>query len=229
MNIGVFGDSYCDRNLTKNKPSWFELLRNHGHKVTSYGAGGSSTLYSAKLIEKHAAQYDFVIWCATNPMRLSIQIDESPHNLHFTASNSHDQKHFTLDSSKVKCNLASNYYHQLLEIDDDGLVCRSLINYQLQKRDNLMIIPCFYDPLATDFNLYNVCEQEAQYYFPSTSIPEVYLTFNDIRRCHLSIDNNQILSDLVAANLSSGVFQTEYSHFNYSPSEELSFYFSKVK
>ena len=53
MKIGVFGDSFADAKLTD---CWFNLLASdHGHTVKSFGLGGTSIMYSAKLVDIYAS------------------------------------------------------------------------------------------------------------------------------------------------------------------------------
>ena len=80
MNIGVFGDSYAEKNTSPT--IWYHLLHNeHGHNVESFGAGGSSINFSARLIDQMAKNYDLVIWCLTTPGRFSFQVDGRPHHV----------------------------------------------------------------------------------------------------------------------------------------------------
>jgi hypothetical protein len=230
MKIGIFGDSYCERLPDPNKPSWFELLQTQfGHSVKCFGEGGSSILFSAKLIEKHYSEFDFIIWAVTNPPRISIEIDEPPYNLHFTNSSHHDPIKFRNLESKYKVKAANDYYNYLLVPDDFHLTAKSLVEYQKNNHDNLMLIPCFFDPLQTEFNLYNLCEWEAKYYFPNIlgGMPEIYKKYGDLRRCHLTMKNNFILAELVSLNLKPGIFQTDYSNFVLPEEEDFDFYWKK--
>jgi len=227
MKVGIFGDSYCDKNSIIDQPSWFEILESYGHKVKSYGEGGSSVLYSASLLDKHAEEFDFLIWGVTNPPRLSITIDHDPYVLHFTSTDSYNAEEFDNIETRTKVNAACNYYKHLLDVNEQNLVASALINYMMSKYPNLMIIPCFYDPLKLDFNLFDLCSKEINYYFPNMDHSEFYQTYTDMRRCHLSKENNKILADLVAKNLQPGIFQTNYKNFVMCPGADKTCYFKK--
>jgi len=76
-----------------------------------------------------------------------------------------------------------------------------------------MIIPCFADPLATEFNLYNLCEIELQHFFPGKKVWEVYQDYEEMRAGHLTDENHYILASLINKNLIPGIFQTQYTNF----------------
>lgn len=227
MNIAIFGDSYAEKNRMSNQLSWFELLEEHGHQVTSFGEGGSSVVYSASLIEQHSDKFDFLIWAVTNPPRLSIQIDEKPNVLHFTQGNSHSNNKFKSVETKNKINAVEQYFKYLLDFQDQELIASALVNYMMTKHSNLMIIPCFHDPLRLDFNLFVLCEKEINYYFPNWDLVEFFETYRDMRRCHLSLENNKILADLIAKQLKPGIFQASYDDFVMNPSADSAMYFLK--
>lgn len=225
MKIAVFGDSYSEKVSIPTQPSWFELLEEHGHQVTSFGSGGSSVLYSAMLLNKHAENFDFLIWAVTNPTRISVVIDESPYTLHFTDIGIHNPHHFKKETAD-KINAADDYFKHLMEFDEQDLIATALVQFMQSKYKNLMIIPCFLDPLRTDFNLFDLCAKEIDYYFPNVDYQEFFQNYTDLRRCHFSIENNRILSNIIAENLYPGVFQTSYDNF-VNPSADKEFYFSK--
>ena len=228
MKIGVFGDSFCAGTVVDYLgPSWVDMLENYGHNITNFGAGGSSMLFSAQLIESRAKDFDFIIWAATFPPRISIKIDEPPYHLHFSAPKFNFQDgnyNLTLPESRLKAKAASDYYTYLMDFDEYCLIGRSLVNYFLNTYDNLLIIPCFHDPIGKNFNLYELCERESKQYFPDTELHIVYKDYVDLRNCHLTLNNNKILADLIANNLKHGIFQTEYSNFT-TPSESKETYF----
>jgi hypothetical protein len=227
MRIGIFGDSYCDKNVNFIQPSWFELLKYYGHEIVSFGEGGSSILFSAMLLDKHANEFDFLIWGVTNPPRLSITINEPPYTLHFTQGNTYIPSEFKKHETVSKVVAVSEYFNHLLEFNEQDLIGLALVNHTMSKHKNLMVIPCFSDPLRLDFNLFDLCSKEIDYYFPNISYEEFFQTYSDLRRCHLSLENNKILADIVANNLKPGVFQTNYDNFVMNPNADKTFYFKK--
>ena len=59
MKIGVFGDSFADKNAEK---IWWQFLQNYGHEVTCFGESGSSIVWSAKQIINAKNDFNFIIW-----------------------------------------------------------------------------------------------------------------------------------------------------------------------
>lgn len=225
MDIGVFGDSFCEKTPLAGYPSWFELLESHGHTVTSYGSRGSSILYSARLLYDNYYKHHFLIWCVTNSPRISIPVKEPPGHLHFPTPLDYPDKRFGAET-RHKIDLANDWFKYLMDLEDCNLIGRALVSHSLREYHNLMVIPCFPEPLTTEFNLYDLCSKEAQAYFPGKDLLAIQETHQDLRRCHLSQENNQKLADIVAANLEPGVFQTDYANF-VTPTADVSTYFRK--
>lgn len=233
MKIAVFGDSFCAEYETPPlsfdpplPPSWYRTLENYGHTVTTFGASASSILYSAQLLEEHANNFDFIVWAVTNPPRLSIKIDQPPYNLHFTSIESHRDADLKDIESQLKCKAAQDYLKYLSNTHEQNLIGRALVEYFLNKYSNLMVVPCFKDPLDAEFNLYDLCCWESNHYFPYTEFHDVCREYWDMRRCHLTTDNNIILGNLIAKNLSPGLFQTSYDNF-VLPAGDVSIHFLK--
>lgn len=227
MKIGVFGDSYADFNW-KNNIWWRCLEQNHNHSVQSFGVGGSSILFSAKLIEQHASKFDFLIWCLTCPGRITFDISDSMYqHYHYTNRPLYNLNNLSPETIK-KISVYNEYVKYIYNDDDELLTSTSIANYFLTKYKNLMIIPCFRTPLNAEFNLYKVCENEIQYYFPEKTVPQVYSEYQDLRAGHLTNENNKILADLINQNLQPGIFQTAYSNFQ-APSIPISEMLEKRK
>lgn len=232
MKIGIFGDSYCHDydSMGAGNYSWYNVLRSYGHEVTTFGSSGSSLLWSAKKINQHYGKFDFIIWVITNPMRISIDLDESPYNIHLTTP---DEKplwavrQLKLESSKNKLQAVDMWFKYLMDIDEQLLTSKALLHLYKNTYDNLLMVPAFYDsiyPYETDsdmFNLYDLCSKEAKHYGSDVD----FLLAHDGRQCHLTIENNAILASLINDNLKPGLFQTDYNNFNMHPSADKNFYF----
>jgi hypothetical protein len=121
-----------------------------------------------------------------------------------------------------------DYLGHVFDWDQENFIGRSIVSYLQQKYNNIMIVPCFPPPLSVSFNLYNLCEQETNYYFPGKSISDVYLEYQDLRLGHLTVDNQKILANLINQKLVPGIFQTDYSNF-VKPSQPIEKCFSKLK
>lgn len=230
MKIGIFGDSFASIDFADRYSPWWKYLTLHGHTVTTHAKGGTSILYSAKLIQEHAKKYDFIIWCVTNSNRLTVHIDEDPGFLNSTQIVDFVDPHIkgNLESTNIKINLIKDWFKYIQDYNESFLVGTAVVNYILSIYKNLMIIPCFSDPIDNKFNLFEASNKELKYYFSDKATPSTVLKkYEEHRTCHLSVENNRILGNLVADNLVPGIFQTSYDHFITAPAELVSFYFTK--
>lgn len=208
MKIGVFGDSYAEK--TASDDIWFNILKNkYNHQVESFGQGGSSINFSARLIQQLASNYELVIWCVTTPGRFSFNVDNIQHHV-TTAWDRCNKDNIEISTKHRVC---IEYLKYVFDWEEENFVGRSVVSYVTSTCTNVLVIPCFPPPLDSDFNLYTLCEQEAQHYFPKKSIPEIYQQFEDLRPGHITPENQEILAKLINNNLSPGIFQTSYSNF----------------
>jgi hypothetical protein len=208
VNIGVFGDSYAEKK-SSNK-IWYHLLQDkHGHTVQSFGEGGSSINFSARLIDQLATNYDLTIWCVTTPGRFSFQVDNCQHHV-ITAQDKYYNNNIEIEKKHQAC---VNYLKYVFDWEEENFVGRSVVSYITTKHNNIMLIPCFPPPLDAKFNLYTLCENEARYYFPGKTIPEIYQKYQDLRPGHISFENQEILAQIINDNLHPGMFQTDYNNF----------------
>lgn len=217
MNIAVFGDSYAEK--SSDITAWWQVLKQYGHEVTSFGEAGSSINFSAKLILEKYKDFDFIIWCMTTPGRFSIEIPGCPGIFHTTNVLTHtgvkvsDNSLSGIDNQII--NACQLYLKYVFDPNLENLLGKALANYFLQLIPNLMIIPCFTPPLETNFDLYTLCTRELRQVFHKAETYRVYESWNDIRTCHLTPQNNQILAEIIANNLKLGIFSTDYSNFSF--------------
>ena len=208
MNIGVFGDSFAEKN--SHETIWFRLLQyKHGHSVTSFGESGSSINFSARLIDSLAKNYDLVIWCVTTPGRFSFQVDNRQHHV-TTSQDKYYGNNIEIEKKHQTC---VNYLKYVFDWEEENFIGRGVTSYITTQHNNVMLLPCFPPPLNSEFNLYTLCETEAQYYFPKKTYPEICQVYQDLRPGHISSENQEILAQLVNDNLQPGVFQTDYINF----------------
>jgi len=227
MNIGIFGDSFALDGWTYQTPWWKYLIR-HGHTVNSYANASTSILYSAKLIQEHASKYDFIIWCVTNTNRLTVPIDEDPGILNSIQIIDFVDPHIkgNLENTNIKIKLIKDWFKYIQEPDELFLVGAGVVTYMLSIYKNLMVIPCFIDPVGTKFNLSEVSNNELKHYFSDKETPfTLYKNYDEFRCCHLSIENNKILGNLIGGNLSHGIFQPSYENFVTAPNKPRDFYY----
>jgi hypothetical protein len=124
-----------------------------------------------------------------------------------------DQCNFSDIEIQKKHSVCIDYLKYIFDWETENLVGRSLVSYFQSVHHNIMVIPCFSPPLSAKFNLYNLCEWEANFYFPGKNIPEIYKSYQDLRPGHITQENQKILAQLLNQNLKPGIFQTSYDNF----------------
>lgn len=214
MKIGVFGDSFAETTFRSQKkfPIWWQYLEDeYHHEVDCFGLGGSTVLYSAKLIDEKAKDYDIVIWCISAIDRIGTM----HHNnkiVHFPGR-VQDIKRFPELYQAYQSYLV--YFHNTA---DDIFMCNALVESVTNRHKNIMLVPGFSDPLFSNsetkgFNLYEVSATEAKHFFPNMPLDEIWRTYIDLRPGHITDTNQQILAKCINDNLSPGLFQTDYANF----------------
>ena len=172
-------------------------------------------MFSALLLQQHAQKYDFNIWCITVPGRFSVQIDQENWFHSAIYMNSHGILNVNRQSNNYNIvDACQKYLKYVFDHNAENLVGQALTQNFLSTMSNLMIIPCFGQPLPNSFNLYEHCTKEAQVIYPNNSIPELYAKYQDMRVCHLTNENNRRLADLINQKLQHGIFFAEYDQFD---------------
>lgn len=217
MKIGIFGDGYAALEFTGPGdiiPTWPHDLEKHGHECTIYGRNGTSIWYSVRLLKKHAAEHDFLIWCVTMPGRLTISTKEvaPPDNIVNYRWLENPNTQFK-DARRLQ-EIFRDYYLNLVDIEEDNLLWGSLVHRLMALYPNLMVIPCFPPPLKMPFNLWDLCCYEIR---PCFADQQQWRHWNkyyrDGRANHLLRENHVRLAREIHDNLRPGIFQTTYDKF----------------
>ena len=222
MHIGVFGDSYAEKNCSGT--IWWKSLRDdYLHDVECFGEGGSSILFSARMIMDLAQKFDLVIWCVTALGRFSLPKKDGSY-CHMSPTYITDNSDAEIDWKKKIC---IDYYLHIVENSDDVLINKGLISYICSEKNNIMIIPCFPDPLKQNFNLKDINVMEIQHFLPGWDLPKFYQHYFDRRDGHLTPTNHRILAQEINQNLSPGIFQTSLDKFQ-KPTEKFEILFGTL-
>ena len=219
MKIGIFGDSFVDGSYgDKNSTAWWEYLeKEYGHNVDCFGEGGSSISYSAQLILEHYKNYDFIIWAVSNPPRITVRHRKNfkDVSLHITGRHAIPNiSRFDLELQE-KIKISEEYLVKVYDAHDGNFSSKCIIDYLKNTVPNLMLIPCFIDPWqdTINFNLFDLCQKETNFYFPGVELADLYDQYNDFRKGHLSRSTHKTLSKLIANNLTPGIFRADYTEF----------------
>jgi hypothetical protein len=167
-------------------------------------------LFSAKKVLANHMNYDLVIWVTTQPGRITLEYTNANH--HFQISRSVDA--FSEIEIKKKFEVFQLWYCELMDWHDIKFMDRCLVEHLQIFCDNLLIIPAFYDPMDSFFNLHQVSTNECISMFADKILPDsFYSHYQDTRIGHLSLRSQEILADKVVENLVPGCFQTSYDCF----------------
>lgn len=211
MRIGIFGDSFALQH-SPDTVWWKQLRDSHNHEVISFGEGGSSFMYSTRMLYAHAYKFDFQILCLTSTGRYSVPLDD--HNLTFIHSNKTQVDDPSLSwGANEKLKVLKKYKELIYDPWEENLTNKALCFYLLDQYPNLMIIPCFPAPLNKAFSLFDISTKEMSVYFPNVDPANVFKKYADLRPGHMTPENNKILAELINKNLTPGIFQTDINFF----------------
>lgn len=215
MKIGVFGDSFADRNSVS---IWWKYLESiYGHDITSFGEGGSSLIFSAKKILENHQDYEFVIWCVTSSNRVTVwhRANHKEISVHVTGPGTQDHRDPEIQH---KINVTKQYLLHAWDGIDEEFADRCVIEYVKSQVKNLLIIPCFSGPIfenaeSAGFNLFALHQKETNFYFPNVPIEAVIDQYQENRPGHFTDSTQKKLAELISKSLTPGIFSTNYEDF----------------
>ena len=216
MRIGVFGDSFADRNPYnpespfKEDESWIADMENAGHKITTYGKTGSSTWYSFQQFLAHHEQFDHIVFCYSSLHRIhhlpegleDLSFLTTPDELYALRRNKNLSRQQELEMVRIltghipNISVPFDVWIKQKIFNDVNLMCYSnnikIVNLltfddRKDKSTNISLESRQGDCL---YNLFNVSKKE----LPSMGVV-------DNRWCHLSKENNTILSGAIFNSL----------------------------
>ena len=205
MKIGVFGDSFADKNAGK---IWWQFLQNYGHEVTCFGESGSSIVWSAKQILNAKNDFDFIIWCVTSPNRITVW-----QRANFTEKYVHvqgtDQKFHSDPEIQKKIDATEKFIQIAMDEPDREFVAKCVVEHVKTQVPDMLLIPCFAMPLFDSvenagFNLFELFEKETKC-FPHSKF--------EVREGHLRESTHAVLAEEISKSLHAGIFSTDYVRF----------------
>lgn len=212
MKIGIFGCSYADENSCRftqinTGKAWSALLKNQTDlEIENYAQSGSSVYYSYNLFQKHHKKFDKIIYVVTSPTRITINHPTKPgEKLFFTSWETivEKQKQSMKDLGILD---AIDLYYQYIYDLEEFTTYRNLIIQDLQSRPNCLVLD-FDDLLKVSIIDWGFFKRfDNQTYNDNT-------LFIDNRYCHMSTENNIILSDMVLSWIRTGTFNYDFSKF----------------
>jgi hypothetical protein len=221
MKIAIFGDSWAkqlqqadDLNLT---PAWWEVLAEK-HEVENFGLSGSSTYYSYNNFEALQSKFDKIIFIASMAGRLTLAHDmkltckmfgdlrdhqitgvvDAENNLEFVKkfdpTNTHDI---------VALEAIIGYYSHVMNLQEQKVINRLYQQMVSCIRPDALVIESFNA-------LYKISQFESDHW--QIDLRSLFQQgYNELRKCHMSVENNTMFADKINAWIQTGEFNLSYS------------------
>lgn len=216
MKIGIYGDSFgCINTKWELEslgigPSWVDLLELQ-HTITNYSSSGTAFMFSYELFLNNYKNNDLNIIVVTNPSRIYVKALDGMHM--FGISWLDDQY------AKVKKMPLYEKKYEHLEILKslrvymttwvDWKMVRhtqhALINNLWNLAPNTIVIPAFSDSIEqTEINLQDISIEELRLVDENESKNYDMGNLDCRRKCHLSVENNEILANKIISAINDG-------------------------
>lgn len=222
MKLGIYGDSYAAINKPSSQHfSWPKLISEH-YPTIIFSLRGSNFFYSYEKLLKTYSYVDQCILILTNPSRIKINnsINLNPYSLQFAHSirSENDFKQVN-DPMAIEALKATDYYYKYIyDYNFMHEVQHSLVERLLAKIPNLLVIPAFPNSYSRDsFKINKVSTSLFDISIAEINHWKIKNLYPDDRECHLSIENNVILKDIVLENLGRGIIELDKTRFNLTP------------
>lgn len=207
MNIGIYGDSFGSGfafNVSQSGKDhlsyigldWTEILASK-YTVTNYSAFSSSLVYSVDLLKTTHHLHDKVILLVTHPGRVTMGFpsDNQP-TPHFV---NYEYSKLWYDRAKkenwlTELNSVLNYYIYIHQENHVNLIHTSLVEYCKTLRPDIILVPNFYNSFE------NILGNTLTDIFAMENAAwgiEYPLFDYDMRKCHMTKENNEIFANTV--------------------------------
>lgn len=192
MKIGIFGDSFAHSRMDNPTPGWPDILAKK-YKVKNFSQPGSSLYYSVDEFLKNHAQFDKIIFLATNAGRLTLPINDQRKKFIPGLRNAVALKEvFKKDTVFLQVlDAVIGYFLHVQNDQYDKLVHRLMIEEVKRVRPDLIFLESFGSIEVNSLYQIQLKEEAAWDYKPEVA------SFNDRRNCHLTIENNAIFAEKV--------------------------------
>jgi len=216
MKIAIFGDSWAkqlkEADELNSTPAWWEILAKK-YEVENFGLSGSSTYYSYNNFLRLHSTFDKIIFIASTPGRLCLAEDmqlksnrignlrrhqvthlvDAENTLEFIKENEPDNMH---DITILEAIIG--YYSHVMNSNEQQLINRAYRELVKFKRPDALVIESFNA-------LYKISQFESNHW--KVDISSLFQHgYSEIRKCHMSAENNAMLADKVNTWVETGNF-----------------------
>jgi len=242
IKLGIFGDSFADGVCMWQEdgfqdvgPSWIEHLNLTGnYYIESWGKGGSDLFYSKKLFDQHYKKYDKIIFVVTFVHgRTSVVSMEDGRDRFINPALVIERKKQIRknpdqysDYEKKLLDASEQYFTVIEDREYLNLVHPLMVQDIKNKHQNTILLPVVSNsvPGYNYSNLADISMMENKYFNlqkPATR-PDCF----DARKCHMSEENNYILSRKILEMLEGAPVKLDINDF-VLPTKDFAHYFRK--
>jgi hypothetical protein len=212
--VGIFSDSHADCTYLEWKSryktiglGWPELLALK-YKVKNFAMGGSGMFYSYNLFKKMHSKFDIIIYVPTQASRFSAYYPDTKQTVHLvpgfllSTAKTHLAGTFNNVNDRKVVEAAIAYSTYLLDTDKDNEMKRLMLEEVKRLRPDTIFIPAFQDDVVSPkyVNISHISAMELSAFDISfEKLRKLDTPLMDIRKCHLTDDNNRMLFNKVMA------------------------------
>jgi hypothetical protein len=199
-SLAIFGDSYGKSGgHVLGEKSWVDFINDtKQYDVTNFSEGGSTLWYSYKLFLDHNHKFDKVIFLVTSPHRLEL----AGKNVQlFAFQNYYIAKlkvNTTQGELRKQYQTIIDYYELIHNHEKEECLHRLMVESLCYIRKDVIVYPCFSQPYMKDKGLFEITQFEDKIIGLTESVrEELYRKLlRDDRSCHMTEDNNKIVSQM---------------------------------
>jgi hypothetical protein len=216
MKIGVFGDSFADRtpynpeSPFKEDESWIADMESAGHKITSYGKTGTSTWYSFQQFIAHCEQFDHIVFCYSSLHRMhhlpdgleDLSFLTTPDELYSLRRNKNLSKQQELEMVRILTGHVPN-----ISVPFDIWIKQKIfndVNLMCYSKNIKLVNLLTFDDRKDKHTTISLEERHGECLYNLFAVSKKELpTMGDVdnRWCHLSKENNIVLSNIIFNSL----------------------------
>lgn len=241
MKIGIFGDSYANSNLYPEDAvervgkSWGEVL-SEKYDVTNFGLGGSSTYYSYLNFLENNQKFDKVIFIYSKIGRITLTPERYlkspvfgyPRTQQICGANDVEISINMLRESDptskdmLTLTVALDYYLYLENTQEQHIINSLYRDMVSVKRPDALVLSSFGTCDRHKMVLFDISGKEYDAWHPA--IDDIITTHREIRRCHMTEENNIIFASRIEEWIKTNSFNMNLDMFVTPPDWQRYFY-----
>lgn len=240
----IIGDSFADPGPRQfhPSPSWTTILeKESGYQVVNKARGGSGLYYAIKCFNDLQENFDKILLTVTNPGRIYVPIlgskfTNQDHSIHHHTQNTFYNEVWKQELDKSDkdyiiglktLDAISAYYAYVYNFEEQRYYHKLMLDDLKRRRPDIIFVPALFPALPNQTNpvcLNDISEMELKHYGLTYEHINGFDLRTDIRRCHMSVENNRILAEKAKGWLKGDPVQIDVNDFK-KPTEPIDVYF----